>query len=84
LRGIADLESYRRGEASVMGVISYLRLVALGGVGWWLFGEIPDRWTLVGGAVIVASTLYIAHRERQVRRAARTHRVAAAAAPPAP
>jgi drug/metabolite transporter (DMT)-like permease len=84
LRGIADLESYRRGEASVMGVISYLRLVALGGVGWWLFGEIPDRWTLVGGAVIVASTLYIAHRERQVRRAARTHRVAAATTPPAP
>lgn len=69
LRGIADLESYRRGEASVMGAISYLRLVALGLAGWLLFDETPDPLTLLGGAVIISSTLYIAHRERRLRRA---------------
>lgn len=72
LRGIADLESYRRGEASVMGVISYLRLVALGLAGWLLFDETPDALTWLGGAVIISSTLYIAHRERRLRRARRT------------
>lgn len=69
LRGIADLESYRRGEASVMGAISYLRLVALGLAGWLLFDETPDPMTLLGGGVIVSYALYIAHRERRLRRA---------------
>jgi drug/metabolite transporter (DMT)-like permease len=71
LRGISDLESYRRGEASVMGVISYLRLVALGLIGWLMFDETPDALTLIGGAVIIGSTLYITHRERRLRRALR-------------
>jgi drug/metabolite transporter (DMT)-like permease len=71
LRGIADLESYRRGEASVMGAISYLRLVALGFAGWLVFDETPDAMTLLGGGVIIGSTLYITHRERRLRRARR-------------
>ncbi|MFT7028405.1 MAG: drug/metabolite transporter (DMT)-like permease [Paracoccaceae bacterium] len=77
MRGVADLESYRRGEASVMGVVSYLRLVALGLVGWLMFDESPDPLTWVGGAVIIGSTLYIAHRERSQRRAARAQAAAA-------
>ena len=32
-----------------------------------VFGELPDIWTVVGAAFIVASGLYTAHRER-VRR----------------
>lgn len=69
LRNVADIESYRVGEASVVGVISYLRLVALGGAGWLLYDERPDAMTWVGGSVIVGSTLYIAHRERTLRKA---------------
>ncbi len=52
-----------------MGATSYLRLVALGFAGWLLFDESPDPMTLLGGAVIIGSTLYIAHRERRLRRA---------------
>lgn len=29
--------------------------------------QFPDRWTLVGAAVIVASGLYIVHREHRLR-----------------
>jgi drug/metabolite transporter (DMT)-like permease len=29
-----------------------------------VFGEVPDLWTVVGAAIIVASGLYTAHRER--------------------
>lgn len=61
-RGIGDLMAYRHGEAAVVGVVSYLRLVLIGGAGWWLFAETPDAATLLGGAIIVASTLYIARR----------------------
>jgi drug/metabolite transporter (DMT)-like permease len=42
-----------------------------------VFGDVPDGWTFVGAAVIIASGLYTAHRER-VRRSNLTLRTAAA------
>ena len=36
-------------------------------LGFLVFGEVPDVWTVTGAAFIVASGLYTAHRER-VRR----------------
>ncbi|MFW2541309.1 DMT family transporter [Primorskyibacter sp. 2E107] len=40
--------------------------------GFMVFGDLPDRWTLIGCAIIVASGLYTLHRERQSARKART------------
>jgi len=46
------------------------------------FGEVTDRWTWVGAAVIASSSIYVAHREAMLaRRAARA--VSPAAAPSA-
>ena len=69
-RSVGDLQAYRYGEASVVGVTSYLRLVLIGAAGWWLFAETPDPPTVLGGTVIVASTLYIARRAAARRRGA--------------
>ena len=33
-------------------------------VGYLLFGDVPDGWTLAGAAVVIASGLYAWHRER--------------------
>ncbi|HYI05606.1 MAG TPA: DMT family transporter, partial [Reyranella sp.] len=33
-------------------------------LGYLVFGDIPDAWSWVGAGVIVASGLYIGHRER--------------------
>ncbi|MEO1687889.1 MAG: DMT family transporter, partial [Pseudomonadota bacterium] len=71
LRGIADIQAYRYGEASVVGVVAYLRLALVGAAGWWLFAETPDAFTWAGGAIIVAATLYIARREAALRGAGR-------------
>lgn len=68
-RGVGDLQSYRLGDSSVMGALSYSRLVLIGGAAWLLFGEVPDRYTLIGGAVIIGSTLYLAQREAAAARA---------------
>jgi drug/metabolite transporter (DMT)-like permease len=38
--------------------------------GYLVFGQLPDRWTIVGAAIIVASGLYIVHREHRLRLAA--------------
>jgi drug/metabolite transporter (DMT)-like permease len=33
-------------------------------VGYLFFGDIPDRWTFAGAAIVIASGLYAWHRER--------------------
>ena len=50
------------------------RLLFFGLAGYLIFGDFPDRLTLVGAAIIVACGLYIAHRESVVRRAGRIGR----------
>jgi drug/metabolite transporter (DMT)-like permease len=57
------IAAYRTGEASVVAPFDYSKLIVSGILGFTLFGETPDRWTLAGAAVIVAATLYIARRE---------------------
>jgi len=56
--------------ADVSAVVQYdfTRLPVIALVGYILFSEVPDSWTWVGAAVIFASTVYITHREIQVRR----------------
>ncbi|MGY3657626.1 drug/metabolite transporter (DMT)-like permease [Bradyrhizobium sp. USDA 376] len=60
--------AYRYGDASVLAPFSYSQLLWVSILGFFIFGEVPSIWTIVGAAFIVASGLYIAHRER-VRRA---------------
>jgi hypothetical protein len=48
--------------------IDYSRLIFAGIMGFLLFAELPDRYTLVGAAMIVGSTLYIACREAHLSR----------------
>jgi len=57
-------------ELTVLQPFSFLQLVWAALLGYYLFSEVPDVWTLTGGAIIVASVTYIAHREaRAVGRA---------------
>jgi drug/metabolite transporter (DMT)-like permease len=44
--------------------LSYGTLVWSTSLGFMVFGEVPDPMTIAGGAVIVASGLYVFHRER--------------------
>jgi drug/metabolite transporter (DMT)-like permease len=62
------IRSFRAGEASVVAPFDYLRLPIAASIGFIGFAELPAVWTFVGAGVIVASTLYIAHREVQLRR----------------
>jgi drug/metabolite transporter (DMT)-like permease len=59
--------AFRYADASVLAPFSYTQLLWVSILGFVIFGEIPDIWTVIGAAFIVASGLYTAHRER-VRR----------------
>jgi drug/metabolite transporter (DMT)-like permease len=56
--------AHRRAPAAVLAPLMYTQLVWMLILGWLVFGQWPDRWTLAGGAVVVASGLYIIYRER--------------------
>ena len=51
-------------QASVLQPLNYLLLVFAFCTGFLYFGEIPDLFTVLGGAIIVASGLFIILRER--------------------
>ncbi len=59
--------AFRYADASVLAPFSYTQLLWVSILGFFVFGEVPDVWTVTGAAFIVASGLYTAHRER-VRR----------------
>lgn len=61
------LKAYRTGEASIVAPFDYTKLLFAGIIGFLLFHEVPDLWTLAGAAVIILSTLYIARREARIR-----------------
>lgn len=60
----------RVGEVSVTTPFRYTALVWAVILGWLVFGEVPDGWTMVGAAIVVASGLFTLWRERQVNRRA--------------
>ncbi|MBK8283540.1 MAG: DMT family transporter [Ahniella sp.] len=64
--------AYKLGDASALTPITYLQLPIVTVFAWILFGEVLDRYTLIGALIVFASNLYIAHRESQVARRAVT------------
>lgn len=51
------------GDAAAMAPIDYTRLIFAGILGYALFGDLPNSMTLLGAAIVIASTLYITFRE---------------------
>jgi drug/metabolite transporter (DMT)-like permease len=56
--------AHRLAPASVLALFMYTQLVWATGFGYFIFGDVPNRWTLAGASVVVASGLYLLHRER--------------------
>jgi drug/metabolite transporter (DMT)-like permease len=62
------IASFRSAPASMMAPYMYLQTIWATGYGYLVFGHIPDGWSAVGMAVIVASGLLLALQERLRRR----------------
>jgi drug/metabolite transporter (DMT)-like permease len=55
--------SFAIADISATQSVKFLDLIWATVLGWLVFGDMPSRSTLIGGAVICAATLWIAHRE---------------------
>ena len=61
--------AYRMMPASLLAPFSYVQILTSTALGFVVFGALPDHATFLGAAVIIASGLYTAHRERVRMRA---------------
>lgn len=55
--------AYRIAPVSVLAPFEYTALVFAGLLGYLIWGDVPDALTFLGAAILVASGLYVAHRE---------------------
>lgn len=71
------IRAFRLAPAAAVAPFTYTGLLWASLLGFSIFGEIPDLWTLLGAALIIGSGLYIFHREQQQARQAAPHLQAA-------
>lgn len=65
---VAMAESLKLAEATAILPYDFVRLIWASGIGFVIFGEIPEIWTWIGGSLIFVSTTYIGFREAHLRR----------------
>lgn len=58
------IRAFAYAPASTLAPFSYSQMIWSTILGWLVFSHIPDLWTYVGGGIVVASGIYIWHRER--------------------
>ena len=57
------IKAHRQAPAAILAPFVYTGLIPMVLLGYLVFDDIPSPWTLAGGAVIVASGLYLLRRE---------------------
>ncbi len=62
---VALTAAFRHGQASVVAPFEYTALAWSVGLDWVVWHTVPDRYTLLGGAVIIASGLYMIRQEER-------------------
>src|SRR5438477_452800 len=58
------IRAFQSGPAAVIAPLGYIELIGTTILGYAIFGNFPDLCTWIGAAIIIASGLYIAFRER--------------------
>lgn len=56
--------AHQRAPATILAPFIYSQIIWMILLGWFVFGQIPDRFTFIGAAVVIASGLYLLYRER--------------------
>ena len=64
--------AYKQATTSALAPYPYSQMVWMIALGYLVFSDLPDLWTLIGAGIIISSGLYIVHREHRLRLANRT------------
>ncbi len=63
----AIIKAYERSETSLVAPFAYTEIIWAAALGFFVFGDFPDSFTFIGTAIIVASGVYVLHREKIAR-----------------
>jgi len=59
--------AHRLAPAPILAPFSYVQLLPMILLGYLVFGDFPDLWTLIGAGVVLTSGLYLLYRERRMK-----------------
>ncbi len=68
------IQAMRRAPATVLAPFGYVQLVWVSILGYLVFGDFPDNFTLLGAIIVVGSGAYVFYRENVVKRTAKGER----------
>ncbi len=60
---VGFINGYRGTSPAILAPFEYSALIGGAIAGYLIWGEVPDRWVLVGASVIITSGLYVVYRE---------------------
>ena len=58
--------AHQHAPASVLSPFIYTQIVWATTLGYLVFADVPNRWTIAGACIVIASGLYLLYRERKV------------------
>jgi drug/metabolite transporter (DMT)-like permease len=64
---VGFINGYRGSSPAILAPFEYAALIGGAIAGYLIWGEVPDRWVLVGAATIISSGLYVVYREIGLR-----------------
>jgi len=56
--------AHQYATATTVAPFMYSQIFWALGFGWLMFGQLPDRWSYLGGAIVIASGLFLLYRGR--------------------
>lgn len=62
--------AYKNAQASIVTVFNYSGIIWATSFGWMFWNEWPDKAILIGGAIVIASNVFIIYREQRLARLA--------------
>jgi drug/metabolite transporter (DMT)-like permease len=77
-------QAYKRADVTTILPFNFCKLIWASLIGFFIFAEIPDLWTWVGGAMIFMSGAFIAYREASQKKIVSVITSSAGDIPPVP
>jgi drug/metabolite transporter (DMT)-like permease len=59
--------AHRLAPAAILAPFIYTEIVWMIALGYFVFADVPNHWTLAGVAIVIASGIYLLYRERVVK-----------------
>ena len=67
------IDSFRYAEAALVTPFKYTSIIWGIVVGFLVWGDLPDQWTIAGSLIVIASGIYILSRETNKVRDQQAH-----------